>query len=108
MSEDSNWDRSMALEPETSLSSSFSAQQQPHGKIQTKASSEDIFFGLKNISILNESTGNIIFQRVYKWNTSESFNTLHSMVQAFYQFARTCDDGGMVNHLFFSSSLPFD
>ncbi len=49
---------------------------------------------VKNISILNEFSGNIVFQRVYEWRATTAFNNLHSMIQAFYQFARMCDDGG--------------
>ncbi len=49
---------------------------------------------LKNVCISEVSTGNVLFERVYKWNESSASSNLGSLIQVFYQFAREVDDGG--------------
>eukprot|EP01031_Cornospumella_fuschlensis_P029999 gene29999-36234_t len=50
---------------------------------------------VKNISISDVVSGQIIFQRVYSWRSASGFSNLGSLVQVFHQFAREVDDGGI-------------
>jgi hypothetical protein len=48
---------------------------------------------VKNISISDARNGHIIFQRVYSWKNTSAFANLGLLIQGFYQFAKTFDDG---------------
>lgn len=48
---------------------------------------------INNICISDAATGNIIFERVYKWKETAAFSNLGSLIQVFYQFAREVDEG---------------
>lgn len=50
---------------------------------------------MKNISISDSPSGQIVFQRVNAWRATSAFSNLGSLVQVFYQFAREVDDGGI-------------
>jgi hypothetical protein len=52
---------------------------------------------INNVCISDVLTGDIIFERVYKWKETSAFSNLGSLIQIFYQFAREIDDGGMLN-----------
>lgn len=49
---------------------------------------------VKNISISDAKNGHIIFQRVYSWRPTSAFSNLGLLIQGFYQFAKTFDEGG--------------
>eukprot|EP01040_Poterioochromonas_malhamensis_P021277 gene21277-25633_t len=51
---------------------------------------------VKNISISDVYTHQIIFQRVYTWKATTAFSNLGNLIESFYQFARTVDDGAVV------------
>lgn len=51
-------------------------------------------FLVKNVSISDAVSGQIVFQRVFSWKVTTAFSNLGSLIQVFYQFAREVDDGG--------------
>lgn len=57
---------------------------------------------VKNVSISDANSHQIIFQRVYAWKATTAFNNLGNLIESFYQFARTVDDGGQFS---FSKSV---
>lgn len=48
---------------------------------------------VKNISVSDARNGHIVFQRVYSWKPTSAFSNLGLLIQCFYQFARTFDEG---------------
>lgn len=50
---------------------------------------------VKNVSISDVFTHQIIFQRVYSWKATTAFSNLGNLIESFYQFSRTVDDGGV-------------
>ena len=61
---------------------------------------------VKNISISDVYTHQIIFQRVYTWKATTAFSNLGNLIESFYQFARTVDDGGKHRRRQDSGLLP--
>ncbi|RYG99605.1 hypothetical protein EON65_50130 [archaeon] len=53
---------------------------------------------IKNISISDVVSGQIIFQRVHSWKSASGFSNLGSLIQVFHQFAREVDDGGILHY----------
>lgn len=48
---------------------------------------------VKNVTVSDALSGQIVFQRVYAWKTASAFSNLGSLIKVFYQFAREVDDG---------------
>lgn len=51
---------------------------------------------VKNVTVSDALSGQIVFQRVYAWKSASAFSNLGSLIKVFYQFAREVDDGGTV------------
>lgn len=55
---------------------------------------------VKNVSVTDEFTRQLIFGKTYNWKNVQNFSSLSKLIETLYMFARTVDDGSKYINMF--------